>query len=1216
MRRAILAAAVAALSSVARATFGYTSSGSSYTIDTASSNIFTFTVSSASCDITSLYYHGAEYQYSATASHISSGLGSVSFSITTIGDYIKITCTTDTLTHYMVAHNGDSTIYMATYTTAEPSVGELRFIARLNSALLTTSAYPQSYSGDGTAGAVEGSDVYKDSNGYTYSKFYSSVRHIDDQVHWVSTSDSGVHVSMVMPGNAYEGSSGGPFHRDINSDRTSTAGAHNLYFYMVFSRSGIPDKSLDLSFFSSLSITGYVAASSRGTVKGTATGVSSSYQIVLHWYNSDAQYWVYASSSGSFTSPAMKPGTYTMVLYKNELPVASQSVTVTAGGTTTSNIASTNDPTSTTPTWIIGDFDGKPTSFLNADLQERMHPSDVRMSSWDAVTYTVGSSSTSVFPMAQIKAVNNPATIKFTLTSSQTGAATLRIGSTLAFAGGRPQVTVNSWLGPAPSAPVDLDSRGFTRGTYRGNNVIYEVSIPSGTLVSGTNYIYINVISGSSGDTFLSPNFIYDAKQDNYHYHNIEDIQFHHYQQSQYDDHEDFNEYICKFHRNGCGLWSMWWSQLHRCDYMRVWLYLHVLERLLQRALYGPFIGGKPVAGSGNDIPVEDPATGETLCSVISASTDEVSQTITSAKAAFDSGVWSKAPAIHRSKVLSVLARKLEAKIPEFAEIESLQTGRVIREMKAQLGRLPEWLISIKKIAPALAAGNSVIVKPSELAPISVLQFAELAAEAGVPQDVLSILPGGADVGKAIISNHIVRKVDITAGTATGKAIGSIVGSNLASFTAELGGKAPILIFDDADLGAAVNGVAFAAFVASGQTCVSGTRLLVHSGIYDSFRTAFLKKVESITRRMGNPMNTKSTMGPVISSRALERAERMVSQSDRAVVAGGRRMMGTSELDGFDFSEGYFYPPTVVEGVEAQDELFQEEVFGPVVSLTQFKSEDEAIALANDCKYGLGAGIWTSDLSRAHRLSARIEAGLCWVNTHHRNDPSSPWGGMKESGIGRENGLEAYESYSQSKSTIVNIASAESMRATDDWFAEDGSEKRYALAIAVTSPAAGDIFPPTDSITLKWTSVSSDPTAFRAVMVNPSYSYQQELAAQVNTAEGTTTLAPPSGGFPLGKDFQINLMGTSQSGNPSGILAQSGKFVVGYSSSSSSMLSTQAPTTMSNMATNTAAATATATDASESNVNIQPTGVSAAFSSFQISAGLVASVALLHALAF
>ncbi|KAG8900328.1 hypothetical protein FRC01_010174, partial [Tulasnella sp. 417] len=511
-----ITAASAALLPVARAAWGYTSSGGYYVVDTEAANSFTFKVSQSSCDIRSLYYRGAEYQYSSQASHIGSGLGSATVSIQTIGDYIKITCATSTLSHYLVAHKGDATVYMATYTTAEPSIGELRFIARLNSALLTTSAFPQSYSGQGSAGTVEGSDVFRDSSGHTYSKFYSSVKFIDDQVHWVATSDAGVHVSMVMPGNAYEGSSGGPFFRDINTDKTSSNGAHNLYFYMnsghaqteswrqglhgpyalVFSRSGIPDKSLDLSFFGNLGISGYVANSGRGTVKGTATGVSSSYKPVVHWYNSVAQYWAYASSSGSFTSPLMKSGTYTMVLYKGELSVASKSVSVSAGGTTTSDIASANDPTKTAPTWIIGDFDGKPTGFLNADLQERMHPSDSRMRAWGPVTYTIGSSSTSSFPMAQIKAVNNPTTIKFTLSSSQTGAAT---------------VTVNSWAGPAPGAPVNLDSRGFTRGTYRGNNVIYEVSIPSGVLVSGTNNIYINVISGSSGDTFLSPNFIYDA---------------------------------------------------------------------------------------------------------------------------------------------------------------------------------------------------------------------------------------------------------------------------------------------------------------------------------------------------------------------------------------------------------------------------------------------------------------------------------------------------------------------------------------------------------------------------------------------------------------------------------------------------------------------------------------------------------------------------------
>ncbi|KAG9032219.1 hypothetical protein FRB95_001698 [Tulasnella sp. JGI-2019a] len=511
-----------------------------------------------------------------------------------------------------------------------------------------------------------------------------------------------------------------------------------------------------------------------------------------------------------------------------------------------------------------------------------------------------------------------------------------------------------------------------------------------------------------------------------------------------------------------------------------------------KRAQYGPFISGRFVEGAGETLTVEDPATGATICSVTSPSESEVDNVIVRAHHVFQSGVWSKASTIHRSNTLSKLARLLRDQIPGLAEIESIQTGRPIREMKAQLGRLPEWLeyhaalirtqhagfvaptqgpllnyvtrvplgvvaqitpfnhpmlISVKKIAPALAAGNSIIVKPSELAPMSVLEFAELAAEAGLPADVLSVLPGGSAIGKAVISHPMIRKVDITAGTTTGRAIGSIVGQNLAAFVAELGGKAPVMVFDDADLQSAINGVSFAAFVASGQTCVSGTRLLVQDRIYDDFVQGLLAKVKSITTRIGNPMNPLSTMGPVISANALERVSRMVSgslQRGRSrVIAGGERMTGLSLLDGFDLSKGYFYPPTIVEGVDPGDELFQEEVFGPVVTITRFKDEVEGVKLANDSRYGLGAAIWTSDVSRAHRVSALIEAGLCWVNTHHRNDPSSPWGGMKESGIGRENGVEALESYSQSKSTIVGTASPEDTRMNDDWFADTTEEKRY-----------------------------------------------------------------------------------------------------------------------------------------------------------------------------
>ncbi|KAG8725360.1 hypothetical protein FRC09_001164 [Ceratobasidium sp. 395] len=506
----------------------------------------------------------------------------------------------------------------------------------------------------------------------------------------------------------------------------------------------------------------------------------------------------------------------------------------------------------------------------------------------------------------------------------------------------------------------------------------------------------------------------------------------------------------------------------------------------LVRAQYGPHVGGKFIDGTGVVIPVLNPATNQPLTNVTSASPTDVNNAISAAQDAFKSGTWSRAPALHRASVLTRLARLLEAKVPDLAQVESLQTGRTIREMKVQLARLPEWidyfaalvrtqqgivapthgpllnyvtrvplgvvaqitpfnhplLIAIKKIAPALAAGNSVIVKPSELAPITVLEFAELAVEAGVPPSTLQILPGGPETGQAIVSNPLIRK----AGTAAGRAIGATVGRNLASYTAELGGKAPIVVFGDADLQAAVNGVAFACFVASGQTCVSGTRLIVEDSIYDEFVDAFVKKVKSIEERIGDPLNPKSTIGPLISKASLDKTEQFLSRlpPHTKILTGGKRLTDPSPLDGFTRSSGNFFPPTVVADVKTSDELWQEEVFGPVVALTRFTGgEAEAVKLANDCRYGLGAGIWTKDVGRAVRVSAGIEAGLVWVNAHHRNDPSSPWGGMKESGIGRENSVEAFESYTQSKSTIINTSSVEDMREKDDWFADSGVEKRY-----------------------------------------------------------------------------------------------------------------------------------------------------------------------------
>ncbi|KAF5336323.1 hypothetical protein D9611_006470 [Ephemerocybe angulata] len=541
---------------VAYAAFGLTESGNSLIADTNAGLVFT--VDKTNGDVTSMKFNGIEVQdQGGKKSHIGSGLGAQCSWVRTgnANNYIKITCNAGTLTQYYVARYNDPAIHMATYISAEPDIGELRFIARLRRA-----AVPNGYTASNIEGgtAIEGSDVYT-VNGQTRSKFYSSRQFIDDQIHGVT--GSGVGVWMIIPDTGYESSSGGPFMRDINNQGGTQ---QELYYYMVctindqrtptslfstrtpvtpkqnfskpngsartlvrplatvskyptkhlssalfFTSGSQPSTDINTVFWDGLGITGFVSQTGRGRVIGTASGVPSSYSNlqVIGFSNSAAQYWTRAASNGRFTSPYMKPGTYTMTLYKAELAVASQSVSVSAGGTLTSNIASKEDTQSAI--WQIGEFDGTPRGFLNADKIETMHPSDSRMRSWGPVTFTVGNSIDS-FPLAAFKAIG-AVTIKFNLSSSQIGARTLEIGTTLAFAGGRPQVKVNNWSGPNPAAPSQPNSRGITRGTWRGNNILYTVNIPSGTLVAGSNTLVINVLSGSSGDNFLSPNFVFDA---------------------------------------------------------------------------------------------------------------------------------------------------------------------------------------------------------------------------------------------------------------------------------------------------------------------------------------------------------------------------------------------------------------------------------------------------------------------------------------------------------------------------------------------------------------------------------------------------------------------------------------------------------------------------------------------------------------------------------
>ncbi|KAG2833236.1 Betaine aldehyde dehydrogenase [Phytophthora cactorum] len=486
---------------------------------------------------------------------------------------------------------------------------------------------------------------------------------------------------------------------------------------------------------------------------------------------------------------------------------------------------------------------------------------------------------------------------------------------------------------------------------------------------------------------------------------------------------------------------------------------------------YGLFIDGKFVAASGEDarLAVENPATTERLAYVANATAADVDHAVASGQSAFEAGSWSRASVSDRANVLNDIAKALRKRIPEFARKESLQTGRPIREMRAQLTRIPEgfeyfaalartsegsvppfsgpyvnytqrlplgtvglitpWnhplLIAVKKLAPALAAGNSVVVKPSELAPLTVVQLAELCHDAGLPAGVFNCVPGlGAVAGQALAEHPVIKKIDFTGGTTTGRAVAAAAGGNLASTTMELGGKAPIVVFDDVDVDEVVNGAAFACFIASGQTCVTGARLIAHESIFDQVVEKLVAKVRSI--RLGNPIDDRTQMGTIISEPHLLRIHAMVeraSQAGATVRCGGRRAPNL---------KGYFYEPTVITDVTPDMEIVQQEVFGPVVAAYSFKDEADAVRLANDSPFGLGAAVWTNNIKRAHRVANNLEAGIIWLNDHHRNDPSSPWGGVKDSGMGRENGLEAYRSYSQIKSVIAGFGNEKF-----DWFVDD-----------------------------------------------------------------------------------------------------------------------------------------------------------------------------------
>jgi rhamnogalacturonan endolyase len=505
--------------------FGYTSSGGYFTVSTGAG--LTFKINQSDGDMTSLNYNGVEMQDQSSFSQVESGLGSgASVTAAQTGNYIVITeSVTDwygsgTLYHYLVAVSGQNNIYMATYVNSA-GAGELRWISRLNSSVITTVLTPAEING-GTA--IESTDIYL-LDGQTRSKYYSNRQAMDLTVRGITGSGIGVYMAY---GNR-ESSAGGPFFRDIEQQGTTD---NQLYNYLWSAHNQTESQRLgvlygpyalmvsdettpaapDMSFMDDLGLMANMPASGRGYVAGGAYGATSGTTVTVGWANSTAQYWASAQSNGDYYSPAMKPGTYTMTMYQDELAVASQSVTVTAGTTLTGQNLNSGWYTPASPVFRIGTWTGAPTGFLNSGNLTSMHPSDARMASWGPVTFTVGSSSDGEFPAYQFKDVNNPTTVIFSLTSSQIAARTVRIGITAAYAGGRPQITVNDWTSAAPSPSSQPDSRSLTIGTYRGNNTLFTYAVPASAFVAGTNTMTITSISGSAAlSDYLSPAYSYDC---------------------------------------------------------------------------------------------------------------------------------------------------------------------------------------------------------------------------------------------------------------------------------------------------------------------------------------------------------------------------------------------------------------------------------------------------------------------------------------------------------------------------------------------------------------------------------------------------------------------------------------------------------------------------------------------------------------------------------